>query len=67
MSKYEGVNYSSSDTVDGLSEGQLELIINSDNSFLISFLVDRTRADAHRIRLMLEMGQIEARRRREAP
>ncbi|GBG14555.1 BolA family transcriptional regulator [Novimethylophilus kurashikiensis] len=55
--------YSACDTLDSLNSEQLELLSKSQCDLLIVYLAERTHFDAHRIRLLLEMGAIEASRR----
>ena len=57
--------YTKEDTIDSITEDQLELIANSDGSFLLGFIEERTIFDVNRIRLMLELGAVEAKRRVE--
>ncbi len=55
--------YSKNDTLDGLTLDQLDLMARSDPSFVVRFLDENSGYDAHRIRLLLELGAIEAKRR----
>lgn len=57
------VEYSEQDTVANLSKEQLELMAKSEHDWVVSFIEERTLFDVHRIRLMLELGAIEAKRR----
>lgn len=55
--------YSKPDSIDRLSDDQLELMANTDNHILVLYLETKTHFDAHRVRLLLELGAIEASRR----
>lgn len=57
--------FSATDTVDALSEEQLELMANTQHDILVHYLETMTRFDAHRVRLLLDLGVIEAKRRME--
>lgn len=54
--------YEPSDRIDALSPSQLDLIARTDNGILLRYLELNTIFDVHRIRLMLELGAVEARR-----
>jgi hypothetical protein len=58
--------YSESDKIDTLTAEQLDLMARSEPSFVTRFIADRSTFDTHRIRLLLELGAIEAKRRLEA-
>lgn len=58
--------YTETDKKEDLDAGQLELMTKSDHSFLIDYLQHNTRFDAHRIRLLLELGQVKAKDMLEA-
>lgn len=60
------LEYRPTDTPDSLSVAKLELIARTDSAHLLYFLSEKTLFDAERIRLMLELGAIEARRRAAA-
>jgi len=55
--------YTQADSIDALSNEQLELILRSENDVLISWLEENSIFDSHRIRLMLDLGAVEAKRR----
>lgn len=55
--------YTKEDTIDSLSTEQLVLMANSDHQTLIQYIEENTIFDAQRIRLLLEMGAEEAKRR----
>ena len=57
------VDYTERDEHNDLRLSQLKLIADSDNGPLLRFLEINTIVDIHRIRLMLEMGQEEAKNR----
>lgn len=59
------VEFNESDTIGGLSKDQLSLMARSDHEFLICYLEDRTILDAHRIRLLIELGVIAAKQKLE--
>ena len=48
---------------DSLTEDQLELIVRSKPDWLLDYIEANTIFDMHQIRLILEMGMIEAQRR----
>lgn len=58
-------DYRSTDTIDELSAEQLELIVRTESDLLLRVIGDTTLFDVQRIRLMLELGQVEAKRRLE--
>ena len=57
------IEYSTTDSTATLTKQQLELITESDHDFVIDYLKTRTRFDAEKIRLILELGCIEAKKR----
>lgn len=57
--------YTKTDTIDSIDAEQLELIASSDSSWLLSYIEDKTIFDVNRIRLMLDLGAVEAKRRVE--
>lgn len=57
--------YTKTDTIDSIDDEQLELIASSDSYWLLSYIEEKTIFDVNRIRLMLELGAIEAKRRME--
>lgn len=59
-------DYRSTDTIDALSYEQLALIVRTESDLLLRVIGDTTLFDVQRIRLMLELGQVEAKRRLEA-
>lgn len=59
-------SYTAQDMVETLSVEQLDLMARSDCDWHISVIEDTTLFDAHRIRLLLELGRVEANRRLEA-
>jgi len=48
--------YTVMDKKDNLTKDQLESMANSDHSLLIRYIEENTIFDAHRIRLLLELG-----------
>jgi len=56
-------DYKSTDTIDGLSVEQLELIARTESDLFLRVIGDTTLFDVQRIRLMLELGIFEAKRR----
>lgn len=54
------------DKIDDLSAEQLELIVRTQSDILLMHLAQRTIFDVQRIRLMLELGAVEAKRRLDA-
>lgn len=59
-------DYSKDDTVETLSREQLELIARTDSDILLRVLADTTIFDVHRVRLMLDLGVVKAKRRLDA-
>jgi len=57
--------YNKTDTIDSVTKDQLELIAETDSVWLLNFIEDRSIFDVHRIRIILELGIIEAKRRVE--
>ena len=55
--------YAEHDSVESLTEDQLALMSTSDHGLFIRFIKDRPNFDIHRIRLLLDLGVVEARRR----
>ena len=58
--------YKKDDTIESLSVEQLELIAATQSDLLLVFLEKRTLFDVHRVRLMLDLGVVEAVRRLES-
>lgn len=58
-------DYKSTDTIDGLSVAQLKLIARTENDLFLRVVDDTTLFDVQRIRLMLDLGIVEAKRRLE--
>lgn len=58
--------YTKSDTIQTLTPEQLDLMAKTDSSLLIGYLERNTIFDVHRIRLMLELGASDAKRRFDA-
>lgn len=54
--------FAASDTPDSLTQGQLMQLVNADFEIFFKF-VRTTSFDVSRIRLLIEMGQIEANKR----
>lgn len=59
------VEFEESNTIDDLSKEQLSVMARSDHGFLIWYLEDRTILDAHRIRLLFDLGVIAAKQKLE--
>lgn len=57
--------YSKYDTVDSLTDAQLDLIVRTRNDHFLCWVGERSIFDVERLRLMLEMGAVEAARRLE--
>ena len=57
------VSYGKDDRLDGLSVEQWELLANTQGDLLLSYLENRTVFDVHRVRLMLDLAVVEAKRR----
>jgi hypothetical protein len=57
--------FSATDSVDSLSAEQLELMARTQHDILVHYLETKTHFDVHRVRLLLDLGVIEAKRRRE--
>ena len=62
----KAVEYAKSDTIDALTADQLDLMARSEHDLLVFYLGERTVLDVHRIRLLLDLGKIEAKRRLDA-
>lgn len=62
---YRGPTFSETDTIANLTEEQLQLLERSDGSWVVEFIKTRSIFDAESVRLLLELGKIEARRRLE--
>lgn len=61
---YEGVEYSKGDTINALTKEQIDLLAATDCGILIHCLRSRPgHFDVERIRLLLELGAVEAKRR----
>jgi hypothetical protein len=60
------VTFTEHDTKETLTVEQLELMAQSDDEFLTDYLAERTIFDAHRIRLLLELGSDKAKEMRQA-
>ena len=58
--------FSKSDKLESLSAEQLKLMGDSDPIFVVGFLESSSVYDVHRVRLLMELGAIEAKRRFEA-
>lgn len=55
--------YTADTTIEALTAEQLDLMARSQHDLLVGFLKQRSVFDAHRIRLLIELGVIEAGRR----
>ena len=59
--------FTESDSIDNLKEEQLKHLSMTDESLVVFFLKENTVFDSNQIRLLLELGKIEATRRLPMP